>query len=60
MKKYQVTGMFTEWVYADSPEEAIEKFEEITNDYTEEPFDEIECVELRRIHSQKEEPPLCE
>ena len=46
MKKFKVSGIFTEYIYAETEEEAIEKFDEISADYTSEPFDEVVCEEM--------------
>ena len=46
MKKFRVSGMFTEYIYAETEEEAIEQFDEISADYASEPFDEIVCEEM--------------
>ena len=45
MKKFVVRGIYTEYIYAEDEEEAIEKFDELV-DFIIEPFDEIECEEL--------------
>ena len=50
MKKFKVSGIYTEYIYAENEEEAIEQFCEIAEDYTtSEPFDEIECEEIPPI-----------
>lgn len=46
MKKFKIHGIFTEYIYAETEEEAIEQFDEITEDYVSEPFDEIVCEEI--------------
>ena len=46
MKKFKISGIFTEYVYAESEEEALEKFDEISADYASEPFDEVNCQEM--------------
>lgn len=46
MKKFRVSGMFTEYIYAETEEEALEQFDEISADYACEPFDEIVCKEM--------------
>ena len=46
MRKFRVSGMFTEYIYAETEEEAIEQFDEISADYVSEPFDEIKCEEF--------------
>ena len=49
MKKFKVSGIFTEYIYADSVEEAIEQFDEITSDFVENEFDEIIYEEIPPI-----------
>ena len=46
MKKFIVRGIYTEYIYAENEEEAVEKFCEITDDFATEPYDEIMCEEL--------------
>ena len=46
MKKFLVRGIFTEYIYAETEEEAIEQFDEISANYISEDFDEIMCEEL--------------
>ena len=46
MKKFKIQGIFTEYIYAETEEEAIEEFDEISADYASEPFDEIVCEEM--------------
>ena len=46
MKKFRVSGMFTEYIYAETEEEAIEQFDEISEGYASEVFDEIVCEEM--------------
>ena len=46
MKKFRVSGMFTEYIYAETEEEAIEQFDEISAGYASEEFDEIMCEEM--------------
>ena len=45
-KKFKVSGIFTEYIYAETEEQAIEQFDEISADYASEPFDEIVCEEM--------------
>lgn len=52
MKKFKVSGMFTEYIYAETEEEAIEKFDEISADYASEPFDEVVCQEMPLSHGK--------
>ena len=52
MKKFKVSGIFTEYVYAETEEEAIEKFDEISEDYVSEPFDEVMCEEMPLSHEK--------
>lgn len=46
MKKFKISGMFTEYIYAETEEEAIEQFDEISAGYASEEFDEIVCEEI--------------
>jgi hypothetical protein len=46
MRKFRVSGIFTEYIYAETEEEAIEQFDEISADYASEPFDEVVCEEM--------------
>ena len=46
MKKFMVRGIYTEYIYAETEEQAIELFDVISEDYASEPFDEILCEEL--------------
>ena len=46
MKKFKVSGIYTEYIYAETEEEAIEKFDEISDGYTTEPFDEVIWEEM--------------
>ena len=46
MKKFVVRGIYTEYIYAETEEQAIELFDGISEDYASEPFDEILCEEL--------------
>ena len=46
MKKFRVSGMFTEYIYAETEEEAIEQFDDITAGYAMEEFDEVICEEI--------------
>lgn len=49
MKKFKVSGIYTEYIYAETEEEAIEQFNEISADYDAcEPFDEVKCEEFPR------------
>ena len=45
MRKFRVSGIYTEYIYAENEEEAVEQFDELT-DFTTEPFDEIVCEEM--------------
>lgn len=51
MKKFRVSGIYTEYIYAEDEEEAIEKFDELT-DFTTEPFDELVCEEMPLSHEK--------
>jgi hypothetical protein len=46
MRKFRVSGIFTEYIYAETEEEAIEQFDEISEGYATEEFDEIVCEEM--------------
>ena len=52
MKKFKVSGIYTEYIYAETEEEAIEKFDEISADYVSEPFDEEVCEEMPLSHEK--------
>ena len=52
MKKFKISGMFTEYIYAETEEEAIEQFDEISADYASEPFDEVACEEIPLSHEK--------
>ena len=51
-RKFKVSGMFTEYIYAETEEEAIEQFDEISSDYVSEPFDEVMCEEMPLSHEK--------
>ena len=46
MKKFIVRGMYTEYIYAETTEEAMELFDKLVDPFIIEPFDEIECEEM--------------
>ena len=46
MKKFIVRGIYTEYIYAEDEEQAIEKFDELIDPFVIEPFDEILCEEM--------------
>lgn len=46
MKKFKVSGIYTEYIYAETEEEAIEQFDECLNGVAIDPFDEIVCEEM--------------
>jgi hypothetical protein len=46
MKKFKVSGIYTEYIYAETEEEALEQFDDISTDYACEPFDEIIVEEI--------------
>lgn len=52
MRKFRVSGIFTEYIYAETEEEAIEQFDEISEGYTIEEFDEIVCEEMPLSHEK--------
>ena len=46
MKKFLVSGIYTEYIYAETEEEAVEKFDKISAEYASEVFDEIKVEEM--------------
>jgi hypothetical protein len=46
MKKFKVSGIYTEYVYAETEEEAIEKFDELMVGVAIDPFDEVICEDF--------------
>ena len=52
MKKFKVSGMFTEYIYAETEEEALEEFDDISAEYASEEFDEIVCEEMPLSHEK--------
>ena len=52
MKKWKVSGIYTEYIYAETEEEAIEQFDEISAGYAGEPFDVILCEEMPLSHEK--------
>lgn len=46
MKKFVVRGIYTEYIYAETEEQAIEQFDELMEGVAVDPFDEILCEEL--------------
>lgn len=46
MKKFLVRGTYTEYIYAETEEQAIEQFDELMDGVVIDPFDEIMCEEL--------------
>jgi hypothetical protein len=51
-RKFRVSGIFTEYIYAETEEEAIEQFDEISEGYATEEFDEIVCEEMPLSHEK--------
>lgn len=45
MKKYIVNGYYTEVIYAENEDEALDQFDQISDEYAKEPFDDI-TIEL--------------
>lgn len=45
MKKYKVSGIFTEYIYAKNEDEAREQFDEIASEYAKSVFDVVEVEE---------------
>ena len=52
MKKFKISGIFTEYIYAETEEEALEEFDEISANYVSEDFDEIACEEMPLSHEK--------
>ena len=52
MRKFIVRGIYTEYIYAETEEEAIEQFDEISANYIREDFDEIMCEEMPLSHEK--------
>lgn len=52
MKKFKIGGMYTEYIYAENEEEALEKFDEIAEEYAKEVFDEVVCQEIPLSHEK--------
>ena len=52
MKKFKFSGIYTEYIYAETEEEALEKFDEISDGYTTELFDEVIWEEMPLSHEQ--------
>lgn len=46
MKKFVVRGIYTEYIYAEDEEQAIEQFDELMDGVAIDPFDEILCEEM--------------
>jgi hypothetical protein len=52
MKKFRVSGIYTEYIYAETEEEAIEQFNEITDVFATEDFDAVVCEEMSLSHEE--------
>lgn len=52
MKKFKVSGTYTEYIYADTEEEAIEKFDAYMDGVAIDPFDELVCQEMPLSHEK--------
>lgn len=52
MKKFKVSGIFTDYIYAENEEAAMEKFDEFSEEYIKEPYDEIICEEMPLSHEK--------
>ena len=52
MRKFRVSGMFTEYIYAETKEEAIEQFDEISTEYAIKEFDKIVCEKMPLSHEK--------
>lgn len=46
MKKFKISGIYTEYIYAEDKDEALEKFDEEMEGIAIDPFDEVVCEEL--------------
>ena len=46
MRKFRVSGIYTEYIYAETEEEAIEEFNEISTEYAIKEFDKIVYEEM--------------
>ena len=46
MKKFKISGIYTEYIYAEDEEQAIEKFDELMEGVAIDPFDEILYEEM--------------
>lgn len=46
MKKFKVNGVYTEYIYAESEEEALEQFDELMEGVVNDPFDAVEIEEM--------------
>lgn len=52
MRKFKVSGIYTEYIYAETEEEAIEEFNEISTEYAIKEFDEMVCEEMPLSHEK--------
>jgi hypothetical protein len=52
MRKFRVRGICIEYIYAETEEEAIEQFDELTMDCGYGAFDEIMCEEMPLSHEK--------
>ena len=52
MKKFLVSGIYTEYIYAETEEEAIEQFDEISAEYALGVFDEVICEEMSFLNEK--------
>jgi hypothetical protein len=52
MKKFVVHGIYTEYIYAEDEEQAIEQFDELMDGIAIDPFDEILCEEMPLSHEK--------
>lgn len=52
MKKFKISGMYTEYIYAETEEEAMEQFDELMDGVAIDPFDEVMCEEMPLSHEK--------
>jgi hypothetical protein len=52
MKKFKVSGIYTEYIYAETEEEAIEQFDELMDGVVIDPFDEVVWEEMPLSHEK--------
>ena len=52
VKRFKVSGIYTEYIYANTEEEAIEQFDECMEGVAIDPFDEVICEEMPLSHEK--------